>query len=69
MYLYSDVRAGNSTLQDPGASGGVLYQFANYSLMADNSYIKDHFSDLYKCVSRANDNYKRCITRINRHKK
>ncbi len=55
MYLYSDVRAGNSTLQDPGASGGVLYQFANYSLMADNSYIKDHFSDLYKCVSRANE--------------
>ncbi|MDR2953469.1 MAG: RagB/SusD family nutrient uptake outer membrane protein, partial [Prevotella sp.] len=55
MYLYSDVRAGNSTLQDTGASSGVLYQFANYSLMTDNSYIKDHFADLYKCITRTNE--------------
>lgn len=54
MYLYADVRSGNTTLQDPGASSGVLYQFANYTLMTDNSYIKDHWADLYKCITRTN---------------
>lgn len=55
MYLYTDVRSGNSTLQDPGASSGTLYQFANYTLMTDNSYVKDHWADLYKCVTRTNE--------------
>lgn len=54
MYLYSDVRADNTTLQDPGASSGVLYQFYNNTLMTDNSYVKDHWADLYKCVTRTN---------------
>lgn len=54
MYLYTDVRSNNTTLQDPGASSGVPYQFANYTLMTDNSFVKDHFADLYKCVTRTN---------------
>lgn len=54
MYLYSDVRSDNTTLQDPGASSGVLYQFSNYTLMTDNSYVKSHWTDLYKCVTRTN---------------
>lgn len=54
MYLYTDVRSDNSTLQDPGANSGVLYQFSNYTLMTDNSYVKTHWADLYKCITRTN---------------
>ena len=36
MYLYTDVRSENTTLQDPGAGNGVNYQFFNYTLTTDN---------------------------------
>lgn len=54
MYLYTDVRSENTTLQDPGAGGGINYQFFNYTLSTDNSQVKTHWADLYKCVTRSN---------------
>ena len=54
MYLYTEVRSDNTTQQDPGANSGILYQFSNFTLMTDNSYVKTHFADLYKCVTRTN---------------
>ncbi|WP_165043820.1 RagB/SusD family nutrient uptake outer membrane protein [Dysgonomonas sp. ZJ709] len=54
MYLYTEVRSDNTTQQDPGANSGVLYQFSNFTLMTDNSYVKTHWADLYKCVTRTN---------------
>ena len=50
MYLYTDVRSENTTLQDPGAGNGVNYQFYNYTLTTDNAQVKTHWADLYKCV-------------------
>lgn len=54
MYLYTDVRSENTTLQDPGAGSGINYQFFNYTLSTDNSQVKTHWTDLYKCVTRSN---------------
>ena len=54
IYLYTDVRSGNTTLQDPGAGSGINYQFFNYTLSTDNSQVKTHWTDLYKCVTRSN---------------
>lgn len=54
MYLYTDVRSGCTTLQDPGAGGGINYQFFNYTLQTDNSQVKTHWADLYKCITRTN---------------
>jgi hypothetical protein len=54
MWLYQDVRSGNTTLQDPGANSGVNYQFFNYAILTDNSAVKTHYADLYKCITRAN---------------
>ena len=45
MYLYTDVRSENTTLQDPGAGGGINYQFFNYTLSTDNSQVKTHWTD------------------------
>lgn len=54
MYLYTEVRSDNTTQQDPGANGGVLYQFSDFSLMTDNAQVKTHWADLYKCITRTN---------------
>jgi hypothetical protein len=54
MWLYNDVRSGYTSLQDPGANSGVNYQFFNYTLLTDNSQVKTHYADLYKCITRCN---------------
>lgn len=54
MYLYTEVRSDNTTWQIPGANNGVYYQFHDYTLRTDNTYLYTHYTGLYLCISRCN---------------
>lgn len=54
MYLYTEVRSDNTTQEIPGANNGVYYQFHNYTLGTDNTYVYKHYTDLYLCINRCN---------------
>ncbi len=54
MYLYTEVRSDNTTQEIPGVNNGVYYQFHNYTLRTDNTFLYKHYTDLYLCISRCN---------------
>jgi hypothetical protein len=54
MYLYTDIRSNSAGVQDPGGGNGTNYEFFNYTLKTDNSKLKAHWTDLFKCITRSN---------------
>lgn len=54
MWIYTDLRSGSTSVQDPGAGNGINYQFQNYSLLTDNTEVKRFWTALYACITRCN---------------
>ena len=54
MWIYTDLRSGTTTVQDPGGGNGINYQFYNYALQTENTEVKRHWTALYQCITRCN---------------
>lgn len=52
--LYTDDRAGNTGGLDTQSNSGEPFQFPDFNLLAANSYLKNHWGDFYKTITRAN---------------
>ncbi len=53
-HFFTDVRANATVVTSSGANSGIPYQFYNYTLTEENSYVYNRYSQLYKIISRAN---------------
>ena len=53
-HFFTDVRANATIVKDAGANSGIPYQFYNYTLTEENSYVYNRYAQLYKTISRAN---------------
>lgn len=52
--LYNDQHSDDTGTNDISSNSGEPFQFANYSLIASNSYIAAHWLDLYTEISKCN---------------
>lgn len=53
-HFFTDERAHVTVERDAGANSGIPYQFYNYTLTAENTYVYNRYSQLYKLIARAN---------------
>ena len=53
-HYFTDVRANATIVKDAGAVSGIPYQFYNFTLTEENSYVYNRYAQMYKTVSRAN---------------
>ncbi len=52
--LFNDQHSDDTGTNDISSNSGEPFQFANYSLIASNSYINAHWLDLYSLISKCN---------------
>ena len=55
IHYFSDIRAHATKVIDSGQNSGIPYQFYNYTLTEENSYVFNRYSQLYKLIARANN--------------
>ena len=53
-HYFTDVRSHDTAVTDSGANSGIPYQFYNYTLTEENSYVYNRYTQLFKTISRAN---------------
>lgn len=53
-HYFTDVRSHDTAVTDSGANSGIPYQFYNYTLTEENTYVYNRYTQLFKAVSRAN---------------
>ena len=53
-YHFTDVHAHLTICTDSGANSGIPYQFYNYTVNEENTYVKNRYSAIYKSIARAN---------------
>lgn len=53
-HYFTDVRANATIVKDAGAVSGIPYQFYNFTLTEENSYVYNRYAQMYRTVSRAN---------------
>lgn len=52
--LFTEERSDNTGRNDSQSNAGEPFQFGDFSLLSSNTYLKSHWVDMYKCISRAN---------------
>lgn len=53
-HYFTDVRANATVVTNSGANSGIPYQFYNYTLTEENTYVYNRYSQLFRLVARAN---------------
>jgi hypothetical protein len=53
-FYFTDVHAHSTIYNSSGTNGGIPYQFYNFTLNEENSYISSRYTQLYRTISRAN---------------
>ena len=53
-HYFTDVRANATVVTNSGANSGIPYQFYNYTLTEENTYVYNRYSQLFRLISRAN---------------
>ena len=53
-YHFTDVRANLTICTDSGANSGIPYQFYNYTLNEENTYVKGRYQTIYRSIAMAN---------------
>jgi hypothetical protein len=53
-HLFTDVRAHNTVVTDMGANSGMPYQFYNYTLTEENTYVYYRYCQMFRTISRVN---------------
>lgn len=53
-FHFTDVRAHSTICQNSGANSGIPYQFYNFTLTEENTYVYNRYTSMYKTISRAN---------------
>ncbi len=52
--LFTDERSDDTGRDDAQSNAGEPFQFGDFSLLASNTYLKAHWSNLYQAISRCN---------------
>jgi len=53
-YHFTDVHANLTICTDSGANSGIPYQFYNYTVNEENTYVKGRYATIYRTIARAN---------------
>ena len=53
-HFFTDVRAHATVVMDAGGNSGIPYQFYNYTLTEENTYVYNRYTQMFKTISRAN---------------
>ncbi len=54
IHFFTDTRANVTVIRDSGANSGIPYQFYNYTITEENSYVYNRYTQLFKTIARAN---------------
>lgn len=54
QYLFTDIRANATVVTNSGANSGIPYQFYNYTLTEENSYVAHRYAQFFNIISRGN---------------
>ncbi len=54
-HYFTDIRGGATIVANAGQNSGIPYQFYNYTVTEENTYVYNRYSQLYKVIANANN--------------